>query len=59
RRDITEPFALVPGTSTISVPTGPGLGVSVDADALAELGARIDEVWASGTGAATGPTTST
>ncbi|MFM8312586.1 MAG: o-succinylbenzoate synthase, partial [Ilumatobacteraceae bacterium] len=47
RRDITEPFALVPGTSTISVPTGPGLGVSVDADALAELGARIDEVWAS------------
>lgn len=52
RRDITEPFALVPGTSTIAVPAGPGLGVTVDAAALAEMGARIDRVWTAGDGTA-------
>jgi len=50
RRDITEPFALVPGTSSIAVPSGPGLGVTVDAAALADMGARIDRVWTAGDG---------
>lgn len=39
RRDITEPFVL--DGSSIHVPTGPGLGVSVDVEALHELGAVI------------------
>ncbi|MGA0893009.1 MAG: o-succinylbenzoate synthase [Ilumatobacteraceae bacterium] len=50
RRDITEPFALVPGTSSIAVPSGPGLGVTVDAGALADMGACIDRVWTAGDG---------
>ncbi|MFZ9628469.1 MAG: o-succinylbenzoate synthase [Ilumatobacteraceae bacterium] len=45
RRDITEPFGLVPGTSTIAVPTGAGLGVQVDDAVLDELGATYDDVW--------------
>lgn len=35
-RDITQPFVLE--GSTIRVPTGPGLGIDVDTDALDELG---------------------
>jgi O-succinylbenzoate synthase len=42
RRDITEPFVLE--DSTIAVPTGPGLGVTVDQGMLAELGASVTEV---------------
>jgi O-succinylbenzoate synthase len=45
RRDITAPFGLVPGTSTIAVPTGPGLGVDVDTATLDDLGAVSDDVW--------------
>ena len=40
RRDITEPFVLE--GSTIAVPVGPGLGVTVDVDVLRELGATFD-----------------
>jgi O-succinylbenzoate synthase len=40
RQDITEPFVL--HGSTIAVPTGPGLGVSVDLDVLRDLGAVIE-----------------
>ena len=40
RRDITEPFVLQ--GSTIEVPTGPGLGVTVDPDVLRELGAVVE-----------------
>lgn len=40
RRDITEPFVL--RGSTIEVPTGPGLGVTVDPDVLRELGAVVE-----------------
>lgn len=40
RRDITEPFVLL--GSTIEVPTGPGLGITVDHDALRELGAVVE-----------------
>ena len=39
RRDITEPFML--DGSTIAVPAGPGLGVTVDRGALADLGATV------------------
>lgn len=39
RRDITEPFVLE--GSTIAVPTGPGLGVTVDVAALGDLGAAV------------------
>lgn len=39
RRDITEPFVL--SGSTIAVPTFPGLGVTVDRGALADLGATV------------------
>jgi O-succinylbenzoate synthase len=41
RRDITEPFVLE--GSTIAVPAGPGLGVSVDVEALQELGAVMEQ----------------
>ena len=40
RRDITEPFVL--RGSTIEVPTGPGLGITVDHDVLRELGAVVE-----------------
>ncbi len=40
RRDITEPFVLQ--GSTIEVPAGPGLGVTVDPDVLQELGAVVE-----------------
>ena len=40
RRDITEPFVLV--GSTIAVPTGPGLGVTVDVGVLHDLGAHFE-----------------
>ena len=39
RRDLVEPFVL--RGSGIDVPTGPGLGVTVDLDALHELGATF------------------
>jgi O-succinylbenzoate synthase len=39
RRDITEPFVLT--GSSIEVPTGPGLGVSVDIEVLRDLGAVV------------------
>lgn len=42
RRDLTEPFVLE--GSQLRVPTGPGLGVHVDTDALAELGATTSVV---------------
>lgn len=42
RRDITEPFVL--NGSTIAVPSGPGLGVHVDPDALTALGATIESI---------------
>ena len=38
RRDITDPFVL--DGSTIEVPRGPGLGVPIHRDVLAELGAQ-------------------
>lgn len=41
RRDLTEPFVLE--GSAIRVPTGPGLGVEVDADALEQLGAVVEQ----------------
>ena len=40
RRDITEPFVL--HGSTIEVPTGAGLGITVDHDTLCELGAVVE-----------------
>ncbi len=40
RRDITEPFQLV--GSTIAVPGGPGLGVTVDLSTLNDLGATFE-----------------
>ncbi len=40
RRDITEPFVL--HGSTIAVPTGAGLGVTVDTEVLRQLGAEFD-----------------
>lgn len=40
RRDITEPFVLT--GSTIAVPNAPGLGVTVDTDALTELNAHFE-----------------
>jgi O-succinylbenzoate synthase len=40
RRDITEPFVL--RGSTIEVPSGPGLGVTVDVDALHHFGAQFE-----------------
>ena len=39
-RDITAPFFLNKEDSTISVPTGPGLGVEIDHDQLAEVTLR-------------------
>ncbi len=42
RRDLTEPFRLV--DSQLHVPTGPGLGVEVDLEALRELGATTRTV---------------
>jgi len=39
QRDITEPFVL--DGSAITVPTGPGLGVTVDRHALDDLGAQV------------------
>ena len=42
RRDLTEAFVL--DGSCLRVPDGPGLGVSVDADALDELGAEVRAV---------------
>jgi O-succinylbenzoate synthase len=42
RRDLTEPFVL--RGSSLQVPTGPGLGVTVDTDLLDELGAAVTEV---------------
>jgi O-succinylbenzoate synthase len=42
RRDITEPFVLV--GSTIAVPAGPGLGVTVDVEALLDLGANFETI---------------
>jgi len=42
RRDITEPFVL--NGSTIAVPSGPGLGVHVDTEALTALGATIESI---------------
>ncbi len=39
-RDITEPFILNREDSTITVPTGPGLGVHVDPDQLAAVTLR-------------------
>ncbi len=41
-RDLTEPFRLV--GSKLSVPSGPGLGIHVDEDALADLGALRKDV---------------
>ena len=41
-RDITEPFVLSEGTLT--VPTGPGLGVNVDHDYLAEITSSTEMV---------------
>ena len=40
--DLTEAFVL--DGSCLRVPDGPGLGVSVDADALDELGAEVRAV---------------
>lgn len=48
RRDLTEPFRLV--ASQLRVPDGPGLGITVDLDALAELGAVTHRVERSVTG---------
>jgi O-succinylbenzoate synthase len=42
RRDLTEPFVL--DGSQLHVPTGPGLGITVGADALAELRAVVRTV---------------
>ena len=39
-RDITAPFLLNKEDSTISVPTGPGLGVEIDHDQLAAVTLR-------------------
>jgi O-succinylbenzoate synthase len=36
KEDITRPFLLNKGDSTMTVPTGPGIGVDVDADCLAK-----------------------
>ncbi len=47
RRDLTEPFVLE--GSQLRVPTGPGLGITVDRDALAELGAVVRTVPGVGT----------
>jgi O-succinylbenzoate synthase len=47
RRDLTEPFVLE--GSQLRVPTGPGLGITVDRDALAELGAVVRTVPGAGT----------
>ena len=44
RTDLSEPFTLV--DSCLEVPTGPGLGVEVREEVLAELGARRDTVTA-------------
>ena len=44
RRDLTEPFRLT--GSQLAVPTGPGLGVHVDTDALDELGATTRTITA-------------
>ena len=43
-RDVTEPFELT--GSQLAVPTGPGLGVTVDEGALAELGGTRRDVLA-------------
>ena len=48
-RDITEPFVL-DGTGAISVPTGPGLGIDVDIEAVAAYTvAQLTLRWASPT----------
>src|ERR1700674_3069340 len=44
RRDITEPFVLIDGR--LNVPTGPGLGVTVDLDFLGEITHSIETVGA-------------
>ena len=44
RCDVTEPFELT--GSQLAVPSGPGLGVTVDEDALAELGGTHRDVLA-------------
>jgi o-succinylbenzoate synthase len=41
-RDITEPFVLSEGR--LKVPTGPGLGVNVDLDYLAEITSSTEMV---------------
>ncbi|CAB4537324.1 MAG: o-succinylbenzoate synthase [Actinobacteria bacterium] len=42
RRDLTEPFEL--HGSQLRVPSGPGLGITVDRDALADLGATVHTI---------------
>jgi O-succinylbenzoate synthase len=46
RRDLTESFVL--DGSQLHVPTGPGLGVTVDTEVLADLGATTRTVTGSG-----------
>jgi O-succinylbenzoate synthase len=47
QQDITEPFVLNTEDSTISVPTGPGLGVTVDHDQLRAVTVRRETYVAS------------
>ena len=42
--DVTAPVELVAGTGTIEVPTGPGVGIDIDPDALGRLTTSVEAV---------------